>query len=192
MNLKRTMVLTLFLIGIALMLSGCVNMVREPYTAPGSGYRWHEPGFMYPEQSDQMPYDRTTYPGLTTEFSSNGEMIYYTGFNESGRQIPIRGGPHWLYMHGGSCVGCHGVNGMGGVPIMMSASIPSDIRYEALISEDEHADEHEDHPPYTDESIKIAIRQGKNPSGEELDYTMPRWDMSDSDIEDIIGYLKTL
>jgi cytochrome c oxidase subunit 2 len=186
-NLKRAIILTVFLIGVALLFSGCLDSMRAPYNMPDSGYRWHEPGYMYPLQ-----YDQTPYPDITTDFTSNGEMIYYTGVNESGWQIPISGGPHWLYVHGGSCVSCHGVNGRGGVPIMMSVSVPSDITYEYLTSVGEHADEHEEHSPYTDETIKIAIREGKDPSGENLDYTMPRWDMSDSDVGDIIEYLKTL
>ncbi len=75
---------------------------------------------------------------------------------------------------------------------MMSNVIPPDITYETLTSGDKHADEHEEHPPYTDETIKIAIRGGIDPAGEEVDYIMPKWDMSDSDLDDLIEYLKTL
>lgn len=75
---------------------------------------------------------------------------------------------------------------------MMGTTFPPDITYETLTAEEEQVDEHEEHPPYTDETIKIAIREGKNPSGEDLDYTMPTWDMSDADLEDRIDYLKTL
>ena len=182
-DLKRLMILTLILIGM-IVLSGCVSYTRETYEIPVSEGRWQEPGYMYPAQ-----YDRALYPDFPTEFSSNGEMIYYTGFNETGQQIPIRGGLHWLYVHGGSCVNCHGVNGKGSVPIMMSAAIPSDITYDSLTSEDKHEGEHD---PYTDETIKIAIRDGIDPSGEEFDYAMPKWDMSDSDLDDLIEYLKTL
>lgn len=181
------MILTFILIcGIAA-ISGCVNYTRETYEIPGPADRWQGFGPMHPAQ-----YDRTFSPDFPTEFSSNGEMIYYTGFNESGQEIPISGGPHWLYVHGGSCVDCHGVNGRGGVPIMMSVTIPPDITYETLTSEDEHADEHEEHPPYADETIKIAIREGINPVGEEFNYIMPKWDMVDSDIDDLIAYLKKL
>ncbi|WMW23139.1 cytochrome c [Methanolobus mangrovi] len=172
-----------FLVGISLVVSGCVNHMNDNYNMPGQTYGWHEPGYMYPEQ-----YDPSVSSNIITEFSSNGEMIYYTGFNESGQQISIRDGMPWLYVHGGSCVSCHGVDGKGGVPIMMSNVIPPDITYEALTSEDEH----EEHPPYTDKTIKVAIREGKDPSGEELDNSMPRWDMSNEDVDDLIEYLKTL
>ena len=78
---------------------------------------------------------------------------------------------------------------------MMGEAIPNDITYGALTSEYEsgHVEE-EEHPTYTDESIKTAIRDGINPAGELLDptSTMPRWQMSDSDLDDLLEYLKTL
>ncbi len=187
MNLTKVILIMLFIVGIALAISGCVNHMNDDYNRSGQNYGWHEPGYMYPEQ-----YDPSLNSNTAAEFSSNGEMIYYTGFNESGQKIPIRDGLPWLYVHGGSCVSCHGVNGKGGVPIMMSNVIPPDITYEALTVEDEHTDEHEKHPPYTDETIKIAIREGKDPAGDEFDRAMPKWQMSDSDLDDLIEYLKTL
>ena len=130
---------------------------------------------------------------LKTSFQSNGERMYYTGYNDRGQQIGKSLGPMWLYMHGGSCVDCHGMNGHGGVPVMMGEAIPTDITYEALTSEHEAKhDKEEEHPPYTDESIKTAIRDGINPAGKLLDSTMPRWQMSDSDLDDLLEYLKTL
>lgn len=129
---------------------------------------------------------------LKTSFQSNGERIYYTGFNDQGQRIPSTQGPIWLYMHGGGCVDCHGINGRGGVPVMMGEEIPSDITYEALTSEHGEAEHEEEHPPYTDETIKISIRDGINPLGEPLDPTMPRWQMSDRDLDDLLDYLKTL
>ncbi|MCM1987841.1 c-type cytochrome [Methanococcoides seepicolus] len=181
----------LFFLGIAIVVSGCVNLMGDSYDRPSQEYFWHEPGYMYPDQ-----YDRPLPSDIASQFDLNGELIYYTGYNEEGQLIPASGGPHWLYVHGGSCVSCHGVSGRGGVPIMMGTDIPSDIRYSTLTAEDENANEtvsgHDEHPAYTDETIKEAIRDGIEPDGEELDYTMPRWDMSDDDIEDLIDYLKTL
>ncbi|NPE29973.1 cytochrome c [Methanococcoides sp. SA1] len=179
--------MTFVLIGIVIMIAGCVNERMGPYNMMSQEYGWHEPGFMYPEQ-----FDPSLDSNIVTEFESNGQMIYYTGYNENEEQIPVNSGPHWLYVHGGSCVSCHGVSGRGGVPIMMGTVVPSDITYETLTAEEGQVDEHEEHPPYTDETIKIAIREGKDPSGEDLDTTMPKWDMSDADIEDLIDYLKTL
>jgi mono/diheme cytochrome c family protein len=122
--------------------------------------------------------------GIKTEFESNGETIYYTGFNETGKRLPTSYGPQWIYMHGGGCVNCHGVDGKGGVPVMMGYTVPADITYTSLTTEEEH--------PFTDEDIKIAIRDGLEPSGESLSPTMPRWQMSDKDLNDTLDYIKTL
>jgi hypothetical protein len=74
----------------------------------------------------------------------------------------------------------------------MGTAVPPDITYEALTADAHNEDEHEVHSVYTDETIKMAIKQGIDPSGERLDYTMPRWDMSEKDLNDLIEYLKTL
>lgn len=124
------------------------------------------------------------------EYVSNGQMIYFTGRNQQGQRIPFDGAPMWLYMHGGSCASCHGPDGRGGAPVMMGTEVPADIRYSHL-TEEEH-EEGEEHPPYTDELIKRAITLGLNPAGEPLDPTMPRWRMSDQDLNDLIEFLKTL
>jgi len=125
------------------------------------------------------------------EYVSNGQMIYFAGRNQQGQGIIFNSEPMWLYMHGGTCANCHGVGGRGdGAPAMKGTEIPGDIRYSHL-TEVEH-EEGEEHPPYTDELLKRAITLGLNPAGEPLDLTMPRWRMSDQDLDDLIQYLKTL
>ncbi len=124
------------------------------------------------------------------KFTSNGEQIYYTGVIAKAGPIPRVGGPMWVRMGGTGCVACHGVQGRGGVPVMMGTTIPADIRYEALIKgEYEHGKKE---TPYTDSLIKRAITEGLNPDGEPLDWTMPRWQVSDADFADLLAYLKTL
>lgn len=143
----------------------------------GSGYYsdngMMDSGYVYPYGVD-----------MKTNFSSNGETVYYTGYNESGQKISFEYGPNWLYVHGGSCVNCHGVDGKGGVPIMMAYTVPPDITYASLTSGGDEV--------YTDESIRAAIRDGIDPSGEELDFVMPRWNMSEEDLSDVVDYLKEL
>jgi len=125
------------------------------------------------------------------EYVSNGQMIYFAGRNQQGQGIIFNSEPMWLYMHGGTCANCHGAGGRGdGAPAMKGTEIPGDIRYSHL-TEEEH-EEGEEHPPYTDELIKRAITLGLNPAGEPLDLTMPRWRMSDQDLDDLVQYLKTL
>ncbi len=134
------------------------------------------------------------------EFSSNGEQIYYTGVSEKNGPIARVGGPPWVQHFGAGCVACHGVQGRGGVPVMMGTAIPEDIRYTALTAPEQDKGEgtakgekeEKEHPPYTDATIGRAITQGLDESGKPLDRTMPRWQMSSEDVNDVIAYLKTL
>ena len=117
-----------------------------------------------------------------SEYRSNGEQIFVTGTNEKGERIPFTGGPHWLYTHGGGCANCHGEDGRGGIyPMMCDVKTP-DIRYSTLV--EMHG--------MSEEDIKRAITQGVDDEGDELDYCMPRWQMDEKDLNDLIEYLKQL
>ena len=78
--------------------------------------------------------------------------------------------------------------------MMMRVVEVPDIRYETLTSEEhgDHGEEEEGHEPYTDETIKQAITEGVEPGGETLDWPMPRWSMTDADLNDLIDFLRTL
>lgn len=131
-------------------------------------------------------------------FDSNGERIYFTGTSSS--RDPIRAempGMHRMQGGGMACADCHGPDGRGGTfRMMMDSYHAPDIRYETLTAEQhEHKEgerEHEEHPPYTDETIKRAIAEGLDPAGEPLEFPMPRWQMSESDLNDLLDYLKKL
>ena len=87
-------------------------------------------------------------------------------------------------MHGGGCFDCHGADGRGGrITTMMGSFTAHDIRFSSLTKEK---------PPFTIELIKRAITEGKDPEGAKLNPNMPRWNMSVSDQNDVINYLKTL
>ena len=65
------------------------------------------------------------------------------------------------------------------------------------LTEEHHEDEpgeneHEEHPPYTEETLKRAIAKGLDPAGEPLDEAMPRWRMSERDLDDLVEFIKTL
>jgi len=121
-------------------------------------------------------------------FSSNGERVYYTGIDSTGRRIGFEGGPMWLTMRGGSCVNCHGTNGKGGVPVMMGTEIPEDLTN--LYAP--HSQGDEKMVPYNDDLLKRAITKGIDANGESLDPTMPRWYMPEKDLNDLVAYIKTL
>ena len=117
-------------------------------------------------------------------YSSIGEQIYFTAIGEKG-PITFQGGPYWLRMRGGSCAACHGPEGKGKIPIMMSNEEAPAITYKSLTEEEEH-------PPFNETRIKRAITEGIDPAGKPLDITMPRWQMSEEDLNEIIDFLKKL
>ena len=155
------------------------------YLFPGwmISYRGYMPGMGYGGMNygGGMGDGRYYPPGCCqgpVSFKSNGEKIYYTGINDRGERIPFTGGPQWLVMHGGSCVNCHGRDGKGRFVPMMCYEEAQDIRYSSLLEDG-----------MNDEEIKIAITKGKHDT---LDWCMPRWQMSEEDLNDIIDYLKRL
>ena len=135
-------------------------------------------------------------------YGSNGERIYRTGTSANGR-ISYTGGNLGGGMMGGgrlACASCHGPDGRGGPHVMHMTNMDApDIRWSTLTGAD-HGDEGEgdheagemDHPPYDAETFKRAVTQGLNPGGEPLDAGMPRWQMSDQDLNDLIDFLQTL
>ncbi len=92
-------------------------------------------------------------------------------------------------MHSGmlSCAECHGSNGKGRAGRMMMWSFEAlDIRYSSL------AAGHDEEEPYTDDLIKRAITKGIDSSGKRLESPMPVWQMSETDLNDLVEYLKSL
>jgi len=166
--------------GLGLMVIGIIGVYMH---GPGSGSMAPFSGW-----GGGGTYDKGSY-------ASNGERIYYLGIDCDEQRLRFRGGPHWLRTMGGSCINCHGPDGKGGMPVMMGTHIPGDIRYSALISGEHHGDEKDEEGEvhaYTDEDIKRAIREGIEPSGERMDRTMPKWNMSDEDLNGLLEYLKEL
>jgi mono/diheme cytochrome c family protein len=129
-------------------------------------------------------------------YGSNGERIYFTAESASGQPITYTGSIRM--MHTISCVNCHGPEGEGGrVNMMMSYFESPSITWHVLTQEEEHEEEpgqegHEEHPPYTEVTLKRAIIEGIDPAGERLDDEMPRWTMSEQDLDDLVSFMKTL
>jgi cytochrome c oxidase subunit 2 len=129
----------------------------------------------------------------------NGERIYFTAIDSDGYLIRYRGGPDFGGMMMGAyltCASCHGPDGRGGTHYMhMQVMDAPDIRYEALVEEaeehggQEHSDEHGE---YSLEDFHQAVVEGEHPDGEPLSREMPRWQISDQDLQDLFAFLKTL
>jgi len=122
----------------------------------------------------------------TDSYDSVGERIFLTGVGSDGQAIrrtspAVSQGS--LMMGGNGCGSCHAADGRGGrISMMTGAAIEApDITYNELIEEG-----------FTDATIKRAIREGLEESGEPLEDAMPRWQMSDADADATIAYLKQL
>ena len=104
---------------------------------------------------------------------SNGERIFKTGIDVRGEAIQNSMIPGM-----GGCAMCHGTDGHGGQ--MMGRTVPCNT-FTCLSADG-----------YTEDLIKRAITQGIDQDGHQLDLMMPRWQISESDLNDLISYLKTL
>jgi cytochrome c oxidase subunit 2 len=125
-------------------------------------------------------------------FTSMGQRIYFTGADAAG-QIPRRmGGGNCGTASGASCADCHGADGHGGrvTPAAGISFVAPDIRYSTLTSP--HSDEGTTSPAWTEADIASAIRDGTDPDGQPVAVSMPRWSMTDTDMTDVIAYLKEL
>lgn len=149
-------------------------------------------GFML--LSGPRRYD-TNRARVRPSYSSVGESIYYAGIGVDSRNIPYTEGPHWMATMGErGCVSCHGIDGKGRFPLMMTSLIAPNVTYESLTSEEHyHGDQHEIHEgKYTDADIKRAIVEGLSPSGKRLNRIMPRWKMTEEELRELLAYLKNL
>lgn len=118
-----------------------------------------------------------------TEFSSNGERIFYTGINSKGEAIKNSHG-----MQGVGCAMCHGVDAKG--MRMMMMDVPA-LRWGVLTGPEGHTHlSGRKHPPFTEPSFKTCILAGFDPGGNSLNTMMPKWEMSNEDMDDLIEYLK--
>ena len=119
-------------------------------------------------------------------FRSNGERIYFTATSERGTAITYTGGPAssgWMMMGGQlACVSCHGPNGLGGKHTMgmMQVMDAKDIRWSVL------------QPEFDAEKFRLAVMKGQDPDGTQLNPDMPRWNINEDDLADLIAFLKTL
>ena len=96
-------------------------------------------------------------------------------------------------MHGGSCSSCHGVDREGQRLWPRFWIKAPALTNKALFDDDDHKDEsdaHGDHASYDVESLRLAITNGLDPDGEQLNSAMPRWSMSQGDMDDLIAFLQ--
>jgi ABC-type branched-subunit amino acid transport system substrate-binding protein len=119
-----------------------------------------------------------------------GKQIYMQGTSQSGKEILAYLGESSLEVSGSAmpCANCHGLNGQGKPE---SGVDPSNLTWESLTKPYglKHADGRR-HPAYTERGLELAITRGTDPAGNKLLNVMPRYQMTSTDMADLIAYLK--
>ncbi len=175
------------LVLLAAVLAGCTS-------SPGTYTSTTPGGMMGGGGTTTMPGGTTTIPGgtiTTTSVASvsNGRNIFLYALSSSGSSITYSEGPTMMMQGPITCATCHGTDGHGRTfNIMMQSYHAPNITWTELSGPDPDMQ----HPPYTVETLKRAITEGLDPSGSPLDYPMPHWQMSQSDLNDLVAYLMTL
>jgi len=168
--------------GVALLIVGSVGLAAV--VAAGAAYQ---------VAATPTPPVATPTPAVPTPPSgvSVGERIYVSGVSPTG-VITRSGGAIWFQRMGGGCAQCHGLDGKGRVVRMMGEVTDSpDIRYVTL-STIGSAEPSATTGPWSDSQIVRAIREGVEPDGKSLDAGMPRWNLTDSNAQALLDYLKEL
>ena len=149
-------------------------------------------GYIIPQNS---PMSRQYFHSQSGNFSSNGEQIYFTATDQNGQYISYTGGPGFGGMMMSStytCASCHGNDGHGGTHYMhMQVMDAPAINYDALI--DMKKEDSGGHPTeYSLDDLRGTVVEGHDTAGDTLDQNMPRWQMGDEDLADLLTFLKTL
>ncbi len=157
-----------------LLLSGC--------GFPGPQYAPANPGYNNPGHG---------------QFSSNGQQIYFTATDQSGNPISYTGGPPYggmMMSNYMTCASCHGADGHGGPHAIHMQTIDAPpIYYDALVRMKKDDSGGTPQPGgYTLDDFRGEVVGGHDIDGSPLDQNMPRWQMSDSDLQDLFNFIKTL
>ena len=128
---------------------------------------------------------------LTAE-EQRGRKIYHEGESASGTPMTV------VVSQGGTpitasflpCSGCHGKDGKGrpegGVK-------PSDVTWTTLTASYGHDHDYgRSHPAFDEMSLARSVILGRDPANNELDMAMPRYSMAESDMRDLVAYIKKI
>ncbi len=137
------------------------------------------------------PASATVTADLTAA-EERGKYIYEAGRSRGNRAITAdlqRGEPpipgHFL-----PCINCHGADGRGAEDYVGVA--PLNVNWYAMSSTGVHEHALRSHNPFDEMSLARAIVFGKDPDGNDMDKSMPRYDMAEADVKDLIAYLKIM
>ena len=138
-----------------------------------------------------------------------GQRMYRAGLLPSGQPMrgTLQGGIPVTGLH---CATCHRRSGFGssegatfvppvtGPSLFQASELRRAVLFRMFYQEDlagrfwVRVREQRLRPAYTDDTLAVALREGKDPTGRALDLLMPRYRLSDEDMAQLIAYLKSL
>ena len=135
-------------------------------------------------------------PGLLaaeplTAAEQAGQRIYLDAITPAGE--PLRGlvGAGQMSLSGAAlaCGNCHGADGKGRPE---ASVLPPDVTWEDLSKPYGHVHSARRHGAFTEANLGRALNEGLDPAGNGLDWTMPRYALSRSEVVALAAYLKRL
>jgi len=117
-----------------------------------------------------------------------GLQIYTQGKGDAPIEALLGSGRNGIAASVVPCASCHGSDGQGRPE---GGVVPADITAAMLgVARDSGLPRARTRDAYTDRSLKRAIAMGIDSSGNPLDATMPRYQMSSQDMEALLAHLK--
>ncbi len=131
---------------------------------------------------------------------NEGAAIYRQGLLPSGANLRgTRAAALDVQGMAAACINCHRASGLGSTegrivvpPIIGKYLFRSHATNVQDMTAPHVAGYRSTRPPYTEESLAQAIRQGVTPNGRSLNYLMPRYPLDDASMAALIAYLKGL
>jgi ABC-type branched-subunit amino acid transport system substrate-binding protein len=121
-----------------------------------------------------------------------GKKIYHEGVSPSGKPMQALIGVQGTPVEASTlpCAGCHGADGLGRPEGAVKP--PSVVWRDLTLSYGHRHDNGRSHPAFDEKSFSEALTYGKDPAGNKLDVTMPRYIMANEDIAALQAYLKRI
>ena len=127
-----------------------------------------------------------------SESEKAGAKIFDEGVSLSGGAITARVGTTSFDVPANAvpCANCHGQDGLGRPE---GGLVPPNIQWSELTKPYGHVHPNgRKHGPFDARTLQRAISSGTDPAGNALESTMPRYQMSDRDMKDLIAYMRKL
>src|SRR5687768_3958967 len=119
-----------------------------------------------------------------------GKAIYLRGASPSGKEITAMVGDMDLPASTLTCAGCHGLRGEGKTEGGVTAG---NLTWADLAKPYGHTHPTgRKHGPFNEKLFTRSLVQGLDPAGNEMAVAMPRYEMSDEDMANLIAYLKRI